>query len=73
MNPHIRAIRYGTPCKVDQRAAALTAALCLPARVESQVPIMTDTQPLLGQQFEVHLYETLAAEDPALGAVLTAK
>jgi hypothetical protein len=41
--------------------------------VESQVPIMTDTQPLLGQQFEVHLYETLAAEDPALGAVLTAK
>ena len=34
---------------------------------------MTDTQPLLVQQFEVHLHETLAAEDPALGAVLTAK
>ena len=62
--PHVRLI---------SEPAALTAALCLPARVESQVPIMTDTQPLLGQQFEVHLYETLAAEDPALGAVLTAK
>jgi hypothetical protein len=28
---------------------------------------MTDTQPLLAQQFEVLPYETLAARDPALG------
>jgi hypothetical protein len=39
-------------------AAAVAAALTLSACVESQVPLITDTQPLLGQQFEVHLYET---------------
>jgi hypothetical protein len=39
-------------------AAAVTAALALSACVESQVPLITDTRPLLGQQFEVHLYET---------------
>ena len=54
-------------------AVALTATLTLAACVESHVPLMTNALPLLGQQFEVHLYETLAAEDPALGAVLTAK
>jgi hypothetical protein len=36
---------------------AVTAALSLSACVESQVPLLTDAQPLLGQQFEVHLYE----------------
>jgi hypothetical protein len=39
-------------------AAAVTAAFTLSACVESQLPLMTDTRPLLGQQFEVHLYET---------------
>ncbi len=38
-------------------AAAVTAALALSACVESQVPLLTNAQPLLGQQFEVHLYE----------------
>ena len=38
-------------------AAAATAALALSACVESQVPLLTDARPLLGQQFEVHLYE----------------
>ena len=38
-------------------AAAVTALLTLSACVESQMPLMTDTRPLLGQQFEVHLYE----------------
>ena len=38
-------------------AAAVTALFTLSACVESQMPLMTDTQPLLGQQFEVHLYE----------------
>ena len=37
--------------------AAVTAALALSACVESQVPLLTNAQPLLGQQFEVHLYE----------------
>jgi hypothetical protein len=31
--------------------------LNLSACVESQIPLLTDTQLLLGQQFEVHLYE----------------
>jgi hypothetical protein len=38
-------------------AAAVTAALALSACVESTVPLLTNAQPLLGQQFEVHLYE----------------
>jgi hypothetical protein len=38
-------------------AVAVTAALALSACVESQVPLIADAQPLLGQQFEVHLYE----------------
>jgi hypothetical protein len=39
-------------------AVAFTAALTLGACVESHVPLMTNSLPLLGQQFEVHLYET---------------
>ena len=39
-------------------AAAVTAALALSACVKSQMPLMTDAKPLLGQQFEVHLYES---------------
>ncbi len=39
-------------------AVVVTVALALSACVESQVPLMTDAKPLLGQQFEVHLYET---------------
>ncbi len=54
-------------------AAATATALALSGCVESQAPLIADARPLLGQRFEVHLYETLAAEDPALGAVLTAK
>jgi hypothetical protein len=37
--------------------AAAIAALFVSACVESQAPLITDAQPLLGQQFEVHLYE----------------
>jgi len=36
--------------------AALTA-MSLTACVESQAPLIENAQPLLGQQFEVHLYE----------------
>ena len=39
-------------------AAAVTTTLALSGCVESQMPLMTDTKPLLGQQFEVHLYES---------------
>src|SRR5262245_17195553 len=40
-----------------QLTAAALAALFLSACVQSQTPLITDAQPLLGQQFEVHLYE----------------
>ena len=36
---------------------AVIAALSFSACVQSQTPLITDAQPLLGQQFEVHLYE----------------
>jgi hypothetical protein len=36
--------------------AAIAASL-LSACVQSQTPLITDAQPLLGQRFEVHLYE----------------
>ena len=36
---------------------AVTAALSLSACVESTVPLLTDARPLLGERFEVHLYE----------------
>ena len=39
------------------RGVAAAAALALSACVESQMPLVTDARPLLGQQFEVHLYE----------------
>jgi hypothetical protein len=39
-------------------AAAVTAALTLSGCVESTMPLMTDTHPLLGPQFEVRLYES---------------
>jgi len=39
-------------------AATVTAALALSGCVESQMPLMTEAKPLLGQQFEVHLYES---------------
>jgi hypothetical protein len=39
-------------------ALAVTATLALSGCVESQMPLMTDAKPLLGQQFEVHLYES---------------
>jgi hypothetical protein len=39
-------------------AAAVAATFALSACVESQVPLIADAQPLLGEQFEVHLYET---------------
>lgn len=38
-------------------AASVAAALSLSACVESKMPLLTDVRPLLGQQFEVHLYE----------------
>ena len=33
------------------------ATLLLSACIQSKAPLITDAQPLLGQQFEVHLYE----------------
>lgn len=36
---------------------AVLAAIPLTACVESQAPLIESAQPLLGQQFEVHLYE----------------
>jgi hypothetical protein len=36
---------------------AALAAISLTACVESQAPLIENAQPLLGQQFEVHLYE----------------
>jgi hypothetical protein len=38
-------------------AAAALAALSLSACVESRLPLIANAQPVLGQQFEVHLYE----------------
>jgi len=38
-------------------AAAAVVAAALSGCVESETPLITDAQPLLGQQFEVHLYE----------------
>lgn len=38
-------------------AAAIVAALALSGCVESQAPLIVDARPLLGPQFEVHLYE----------------
>lgn len=37
--------------------AAFITTLALSACVESQLPLVTDTQPLIGQQFEAHFYE----------------
>jgi hypothetical protein len=37
--------------------AIVTAALMLSGCIESQVPLLTDVHPLLGQSFEVNLYE----------------
>ena len=38
-------------------ASAVSAAVVLSGCVESQTPLITEAKPLLGQQFEVHLYE----------------
>ena len=38
-------------------ASAVAAALVLSGCVESQAPLITDAKPLLGRQFDVHLYE----------------
>ena len=38
-------------------AAVATASLTLSACVELQMPLISDARPLIGQQFEVHLYE----------------
>jgi hypothetical protein len=45
------------PRKFVGMLAAAFAALSLSACVVSQTPLITDAKPLLGQQFEVHLYE----------------
>lgn len=47
--------------------AAAIAAFALSACVESRVPLITNAQPVLGQQFEVHLYEDFV--DNKAGAV----
>jgi hypothetical protein len=41
-------------------ALAIFVSCSLAACVESQAPIITDAEPLLGQQFGVHLYEEFA-------------
>jgi hypothetical protein len=43
--------------KFTARIAAAVAAIALTGCVESQSPLITDGKPLLGEQFEVHLYE----------------
>lgn len=52
---------------LGQLAATAIAAFALSACVESRVPLVTNTQPVLGQQFEVHLYEDFV--DNKAGAV----
>ena len=49
---------FKTGLRTTGLAVALTATLTLAACVESHVPLMTNALPLLGHQFEVHLYET---------------
>ena len=44
--------------KLFRTVAAAIAALSLSACVGSENPLITDAKPLLGQQFEVHLYES---------------
>ena len=46
-----------SPLRRIWSAVAAATMLTLSACVELQIPLLTDTQPLLGQQFEVHLYE----------------
>ena len=43
--------------KVGWATALILATLALSGCVESKEPLLTDGQPLVGQQFEVHLYE----------------
>jgi hypothetical protein len=43
--------------KFAARFAAIIVAIGLVGCVESQNPLITDAKPLLGEQFEVHLYE----------------
>jgi hypothetical protein len=38
-------------------AAIILSAFSVTACVQSQTPLITDAKPLLGQQFQVHLYE----------------
>lgn len=45
-------------------AACIAVALTLPACVESSAPIITNAKPLLGQQFNVHLYEDFSEGRP---------
>lgn len=52
---------------LGQLAATAIAAFSLSACVESRVPLVANTQPVLGQQFEVHLYEDFV--DNKAGAV----
>jgi hypothetical protein len=45
------------PTVFGKFAVAAIAAVILSACVQSHAPLITDAQPLLGQQFDVHLYE----------------
>ena len=45
-------------------AVCVTAALTLTGCVESSAPIVTNAKPLLGQQFNVHLYEDFVEGKP---------
>jgi hypothetical protein len=46
-----------SPTVLAKLTIAAIAGLFLSACVQSQAPLITEAQPLLGQQFEVHLYE----------------
>jgi hypothetical protein len=39
---------------------AAAAAMILSGCIESRIPLLTDAHPLIGQEFEVHLYEDFA-------------
>lgn len=53
-----RTLRRSTAARRSGMVAAAIIALNLSACVESQVPLLTDAKPLVGQQLQIHLYET---------------
>lgn len=52
------------PVRSPALAACVAAILMLAGCVESSAPIVTDAKPLLGEQFNVHLYEDFTGGKP---------